>query len=85
MNPDSTTETFAAAKLCVHNWRWKDVPFYVRTGKRLAAKKTEIAIVFKQVPYSLFASMGLDEIPRNASGKFVKRALQESLSPTDAA
>jgi len=65
VDPASTTETFAAAKLCVHNWRWKDVPFYVRTGKRLAAKKTEIAIVFKQVPYSLFASMGLDEIPRN--------------------
>lgn len=65
VDPNSTTETFTAAKLCIHNWRWKDVPFYVRTGKRLAAKKTEIAIVFKEVPYSLFASMGLDEIPRN--------------------
>ncbi len=62
---DSTTETFVAARLFVDNWRWKDVPFYLRTGKRLARKTTEIAITFKQVPHSLFGSVGLDELPPN--------------------
>ena len=62
---DSTTETFVAARLLVDNWRWKDVPFYLRTGKRLAAKRTEIAVTFRQVPHSLFASVGLEEMPPN--------------------
>ncbi len=62
---DSRTETFVAARLLVDNWRWKDVPFYLRTGKRLAKKKTEIAVTFKQVPHSLFGSVGLDEMPAN--------------------
>lgn len=63
--PGSNTETFVAARLFVDNWRWKDVPFYLRTGKRLARKKTEIAVTFKQVPHSLFGSVGLDEMPPN--------------------
>lgn len=63
--PDSTTETFVAAKLFIDNWRWKDVPFYMRTGKRLAKRVTEIAITFKSVPHSMFASVGLDEMPPN--------------------
>ena len=63
--PDSKTETYVAAKLHVHNWRWKDVHFYLRTGKRLPAKTTEIAVTFKQVPHSLFASAGLDDIAPN--------------------
>jgi glucose-6-phosphate 1-dehydrogenase len=63
--PDSTTETFVAARLFVDNWRWKDVPFYLRTGKRLARKNTEIAVTFRQVPHSLFSSVGLDEMPPN--------------------
>jgi len=62
---DSRTETFVAAKLSIDNWRWQDVPFYLRTGKRLAAKDTEIAISFKEVPYSMFSSVGLDELPAN--------------------
>lgn len=62
---DSKTETFVAAKLFVDNWRWKDVPFYLRTGKRLAKRVTEIAITFKSVPHSMFASVGLDEMPPN--------------------
>jgi len=62
---DSQTETFVAARLFVDNWRWKDVPFYLRTGKRLARKNTEIAVTFKQVPHSLFSSVGLDEMPPN--------------------
>jgi glucose-6-phosphate 1-dehydrogenase len=63
--PDSKTETFVAAKLFVDNWRWKDVPFYLRTGKRLASKDSEIAITFKNVPHSMFSSMGLTEMPPN--------------------
>ncbi len=65
IEPDSNTETFVAAKLFIDNWRWKDVPFYLRTGKRLACKDTEIAITFKSVPHSMFASMGLERMPPN--------------------
>ncbi len=52
--PDSTTETYLAARLYVDNWRWAGVPFYVRSGKRLPSRLTEIAIYFKQVPLPLF-------------------------------
>jgi glucose-6-phosphate 1-dehydrogenase len=65
VSPDSKTETFAAAKLFIDNWRWQGVPFYLRSGKRLAVKDTEIAITFKQVPFSMFSSVGLDELPPN--------------------
>jgi len=65
VNPDSRTETFVAARLLVDNWRWKDVPFYLRTGKRLAQKDTEIVVTFKEIPYSLFGSVGLNEMPSN--------------------
>jgi glucose-6-phosphate 1-dehydrogenase len=51
---DSATETFAAVKLLVDNWRWQGVPFYLRTGKRLAKKVTEIAIQFRRPPVTLF-------------------------------
>lgn len=61
----SKTETFVATRLFIDNWRWQGVPFYCRTGKRLAAKDTEIAITFKKVPYSLFSSAGLDNLPSN--------------------
>ncbi|MFH1719913.1 MAG: glucose-6-phosphate dehydrogenase [Planctomycetota bacterium] len=62
---NSRTETFVAMKLFVDNWRWQGVPFYLRTGKRLAAKDTEIAITFRKVPHSMFSSVGLDELPAN--------------------
>ena len=62
---NSKTETFVAAKLFIDNWRWQGVPFYLRTGKRLPAKDTEVAITFKKVPYSMFSSVGLDELPPN--------------------
>jgi len=65
VDPESKTETFVAAKLFIDNWRWKDVPFYLRTGKRLTKKATEITIIFKKVPHSLFASAGLGDIPSN--------------------
>jgi glucose-6-phosphate 1-dehydrogenase len=61
----STTETYVAARLFVDNWRWQDVPFYLRTGKRLAKKNTEIAITFKKVPHSMFVSFGLADLPAN--------------------
>jgi len=65
VRPGSRTETYVAAKLFIDNWRWQDVPFYLRTGKRLAAKDTEVAIAFKKVPYSMFSAVGLDELPAN--------------------
>lgn len=52
--PDSTTETYVAMKLAIDNWRWAGVPFYVRTGKRLAARRTEVVIQFRQAPLTLF-------------------------------
>jgi glucose-6-phosphate 1-dehydrogenase len=55
---DSTTETYAAVRLEVANWRWAGVPFYLRTGKRLARKLTEIAITLKPVPHLAFQSDG---------------------------
>ena len=54
--PDSTTETYAALRLEVHNWRWAGVPMYLRTGKRLARKVTEIAVTLKPVPHVAFQS-----------------------------
>jgi glucose-6-phosphate 1-dehydrogenase len=55
-SPTSTTPTYAALKLMVDNWRWKGVPFYLRTGKRMPKKVTEIAIQFKEVPLLMFPS-----------------------------
>jgi glucose-6-phosphate 1-dehydrogenase len=54
VNPESRTETFVALKLNIDNWRWAGVPFYFRTGKRLAKRHTEIAIQFKRMPFELF-------------------------------
>jgi glucose-6-phosphate 1-dehydrogenase len=56
--PDSTTETFAAVRLEVNNWRWGGVPFYLRTGKRLARKVTEIAVTLRPVPHLGFEQEG---------------------------
>jgi glucose-6-phosphate 1-dehydrogenase len=57
VNPESATETYAALKLYFDNWRWADVPFYVRSGKRLPKRVTEIAIQFKQAPLLLFGNI----------------------------
>jgi glucose-6-phosphate 1-dehydrogenase len=54
--PDSATETFTAVKLYVDNWRWQGVPFYLRTGKRLPAKISEVSIQFRPVPHQTFPS-----------------------------
>jgi glucose-6-phosphate 1-dehydrogenase len=62
VNPDSVTETYVGLKLYVDNWRWAGVPFYLRTGKRLPKRTTEIALQFKQAPHLLFrrSMQGLD-------------------------
>jgi glucose-6-phosphate 1-dehydrogenase len=54
VGPESRTETFVALKLNIDNWRWAGVPFYLRTGKRMAKRHTEIAIQFKRTPFELF-------------------------------
>ncbi len=58
LGKSSTTETFVAIKAHVDNWRWQGVPFYLRTGKRMPARHSEIAIQFKPVPHSIFAERG---------------------------
>ncbi|MCA9801895.1 MAG: glucose-6-phosphate dehydrogenase [Cyanobacteria bacterium HKST-UBA02] len=58
VSPASNTETFAALKIMIDNWRWSGVPFYMRTGKRLEKRVTEIAVQFKAPPYELFSGMG---------------------------
>ncbi|ARV63034.1 glucose-6-phosphate dehydrogenase [Nostocales cyanobacterium HT-58-2] len=63
--PDSKTETFVALKLMIDNWRWADVPFYLRTGKRLPKRITEIIIQFKQVPFSLFRQTPVEHLTPN--------------------
>jgi glucose-6-phosphate 1-dehydrogenase len=63
--PNSTTETYVAMRLLIDNWRWAGVPFYIRTGKSLAARKTEIAVKFKQAPHSLFRDTPVDRLAQN--------------------
>jgi glucose-6-phosphate 1-dehydrogenase len=65
VRPDSTTETYAALKLTIDNWRWAGVPFYLRTGKALAVKRTEIAIKFKQAPFAMFRDTPVDKLSQN--------------------
>jgi glucose-6-phosphate 1-dehydrogenase len=62
---DSRTETYVALKLLIENWRWAGVPFYLRTGKRLTKRLTEVAIYFKRPPYLLFKATGADEMQPN--------------------
>jgi glucose-6-phosphate 1-dehydrogenase len=63
--PDSKTETFVALKLLIDNWRWAGVPFYLRTGKRLAARHTEVAIQFKRAPFVLFRDTPVNDLEAN--------------------
>ena len=63
--PDSGTETFAALKLTMDNWRWAGVPFYLRSGKRLARKLTMVSIEFKRVPHLFFPQTAHDQIEPN--------------------
>jgi glucose-6-phosphate 1-dehydrogenase len=63
--PHSNTETFAALKLSIDNWRWADVPFYVRTGKRMATKNSSIVIQFKRAPFVLFRDTSIEKLTTN--------------------
>jgi len=65
VKPDSTIETYAAIKLTIDNWRWAGVPFYLRTGKALGAKRTEVAIKFKQAPFAMFRDTPVDRLSQN--------------------
>ena len=64
--PDSQTATYTALQLLIDNWRWRDVPFYLRSGKRMAAKTTQIAIQFKRVPHLMFPQSPGNGITPNA-------------------
>ena len=63
VEPESETETFVAARLEIDDWRWAGVPFYVRSGKRLPKRSSEIAIQFRAVPHRLFTEAGADPEP----------------------
>jgi glucose-6-phosphate 1-dehydrogenase len=63
--PDSNTETFVALKLQIDNWRWAGVPFYLRTGKRLAKRRTEIVIQFRRTPFVLFRNTTVKNLETN--------------------
>ena len=63
--PDSQTETYIAMRLEIENWRWAGVPFYLRTGKRLAGRRTEIAIHYKSAPYRMFRDTPVNEMTPN--------------------
>jgi len=65
VNEQSKTETFVALKFFIDNWRWGGVPFYIRTGKKLPARVTEVVIHFKQVPHHLFDNTDLDNPVKN--------------------
>ena len=75
VGPESTTETFAALKLFVDNWRWQDVPFYVRTGKRLPERVSEVSIQFRPVPHQSF--------PATASGDWQPNRLLIQIQPNE--
>ena len=65
VSPDSNTETFVALKLQIDNWRWAGVPFYLRTGKRLAQRATEIVIQFRRTPFVLFRNTAVKNLETN--------------------
>lgn len=62
---DSNTDTFVALKIMIDNWRWAGVPFYLRTGKGLAKRESEIAIQFKQAPYAMFRETPVNKMTKN--------------------
>jgi glucose-6-phosphate 1-dehydrogenase len=63
--PDSTTETYVAMKLMIDSWRWAGVPLYLRTGKALARRRSEIVIRFKQAPFALFRDTPVERLTQN--------------------
>ncbi|HKF66176.1 MAG TPA: hypothetical protein VKB36_06600, partial [Vicinamibacterales bacterium] len=65
VSPASRTETYVALKLSIDNWRWADVPFYVRTGKRMSTRVTEIVVQFKRAPFVLFRRTAVERLEPN--------------------
>jgi glucose-6-phosphate 1-dehydrogenase len=65
VDPNSSTETFVALQLCIDNWRWAGVPIYLRTGKRLPRRATEVLVSFRDVPIQLFQGTGVEQLPAN--------------------
>ena len=65
VNPQSNTDTYVAVKLMLDNWRWAGVPFYMRTGKRMPVRTSEIAIVFKKPPFVMFRKTEVDHLKSN--------------------
>ena len=65
VSPASATETFAALKLSIDNWRWADVPFYIRTGKRMATRHSSIVVQFKKAPFMLFRDTPIERLTTN--------------------
>jgi glucose-6-phosphate 1-dehydrogenase len=65
VDPNSRTETYVALKLQVDNWRWAGVPIYLRSGKRMAKRHTEVAIYFKRAPFVLFRNTDVEHLPPN--------------------
>ncbi len=63
--PQSATETYVALKLSIDNWRWAGVPFYLRTGKALSARRSEVVIQFKQAPFAMFRDSPVDRLTPN--------------------
>ncbi len=65
VDPDSTTETYAALRLAVRNWRWRGVPFFIRTGKRLPKRASEVAVIFRHPPHQVFEDLSVEEARQN--------------------
>jgi glucose-6-phosphate 1-dehydrogenase len=65
VSPSSPVETFVALKMYIDNWRWADVPFYLRTGKRLPRRVSEVAIHFKRAPHMLFRETAVEHLEAN--------------------
>ncbi len=78
--PDRRTETYAAMKLFFDNWRWAGVPFYLRSGKRLASKLTEIVVQFRSPPTNMFRNLGPDVLNRPANRLVIGIAPREGIS-----
>jgi glucose-6-phosphate 1-dehydrogenase len=91
--PDSTTETFAAVELAIDNWRWSGVPFFIRTGKNLADKASEVSIIFQRPPKLKVGgknqpepnqlTVRIEPEPGSRMRLFAKEAGQEELEPAD--
>jgi len=83
----SETPTFAALKVFIDNWRWHGVPFYLRSGKRLSSRRTEISIHFKAVPFALFPTALRSPLTRThwCSGSSPMRACPCSFRPSSPA